>query len=112
MVGGIMSDWQEQEVEENAPGPSRMAARMAAKRARSRRRLHIGLGTLAVAIVAGGAVLAWQPLSPGSTAPHAAPNGFSAPPAPTSASPAPVGLRVAKVSSARVKLGWRPLAAG
>jgi len=104
-----MSDWQG---EDDAPAPSRMAARMAAKRTRTRR-FHIGLGALAVAVVAGGgAVLAWQLLNPGSTAPRAAPDRSSASPVPTPASPAPAGLRVAKVSSSRVKLAWSPLAAG
>jgi hypothetical protein len=50
---GTMSDWQGPEDEEDAPAPSRMEARTAAKRARTRR-LHIALGTLAVAVVAGG----------------------------------------------------------
>jgi hypothetical protein len=99
-----MSDWQGQEIEEDAPAPSRMATRTAAKRARTRR-LHIALGTLAVADVAGGAVLAIQLLSPGSTAPRPPQNV-------SSASPAPAGLRVAKVSSTRVELDWSPLAAG
>ena len=103
-----MSEWRG---EEDAPAPSRMAARMAAKRARTRR-LRIGLGALAVAVVAGGAVLAWQLLSPGSTAPRAAPDRSSASPAPTPASPAPAGLRATKVSSTRVRLDWSPLAAG
>jgi hypothetical protein len=107
---GTMSDWQEPEgEEEDAPAPSRMEARAAAKRARTRR-LHIALGTLAVAIVAGGAVLAWQLLTPGPTAP--APARVSAAPAPSSASPAPVGLKASKVSSSRVKLAWSPVAAG
>jgi hypothetical protein len=99
------------EREEDAPAPSRMAARMAAKRARARR-LHIGLGAAAVVAVAGGAVLAWQLVSPGPTAPRPAPSRSSASLAPSSASPAPAGLRAAKVSSTRVKLDWRPLAAG
>jgi hypothetical protein len=107
-----MGDLRAREGQADAPAPSRMAARMAAKRARARRR-HIGLGTLAVAAaVAGGAVLAWQLVSPGPTAPRPAPSRPSAAPAPSSPSPAPAGLRVAKVSGTRVTLGWRPLAAG
>ena len=103
-----MGDWQG---DDDAPAPSRLAVRLAAKRARTRR-LHAGLGALAVAVVAGGAVLAWQLLGPGSAVPGAAPGGSSASPAPTLASPAPAGLRAARVSSNRVKLAWSPLTAG
>jgi hypothetical protein len=101
---GTMSDWQGPEDEEDAPAPSRMEARTAAKRARTRR-LHIALGTLAVAVVAGGAVLGWQALSSGPAAPSQPVNG-------SSASPAPGGLRVAKVSSTRIELDWSPLGTG
>src|SRR5262249_55372218 len=106
-----MSDLRGLEAGEDAPAPSRMAARMAAKRARARRR-RIGLGTLAVAARARGAGPARPPVSPRPAPPRARAAGPPASPALSPPSPAPADLRVAKVSSTRVKLAWRPLAAG